>query len=111
MARRSAALARAEKALSGARKRAANLRKKAEVNQPVVVASTIAGGAIDGAVQSQTPQFLKDLDLDPGLVIGAGLVGYGLFTNRSGQFEKFATAAGSGMLAAATSRFVQENME
>jgi hypothetical protein len=108
MARRTAALAKAEKALQGARRRAANLRKKTEVNQPIVVASTIAGGAIDGAILSQTPQFLLDLDLDPGLAIGAVAVGYGLLSDKDGQLERFATAAGSGMLAAATSRFVQE---
>ena len=49
MAKRSAALVRAEKALAGARKRATDLRKKMKTNQPMEVASTVAGGAIAGS--------------------------------------------------------------
>ena len=43
MAKRSAALVRAEKALAGARKRATDLRKKMKTNQPMEIAGTVAG--------------------------------------------------------------------
>jgi hypothetical protein len=110
MARRSAALARAEKALAGARKRASIMRTKVRKDQPMEIALTIGGGALDGIVQINTPAFLNQLEIDSGLVLGAALVGYGLLSTKTGQLEKASTSIGTGMLAAATSRYVQATM-
>ena len=44
MAKRSSALTRAEKALSGACKRATDLRKKMKTQQPMEIAATVGGG-------------------------------------------------------------------
>jgi hypothetical protein len=111
MARRgSAALARAEKAVAGARKRAAVIRQKIKKDQPMEIAVTIGGGALDGAIQSQTPQFLRDIDVDPGLAVGGLLIGYGLLSTRDGQAEKISTLLGTGVMAATVSRIVSDNM-
>jgi len=48
MAKRSAALTRAEKALAGARKRATDLRKKMKTQQPMEIAATVGGGSSHG---------------------------------------------------------------
>lgn len=110
MARRTAALARAEKALAGARKRASILRTKVRKDQPMEIAMTIGGGALDGFVQLNQPAFLNEIDIDSGIIVGATLVGYGLLSTKDGQLEKASTSIGTGMLAAATSRYVQANM-
>ena len=109
-ARRSAALARAEKALAGARKRASILRTKIRKDQPMEIAMTIAGGGIHGAVTANTPDILKQVDVDPGLLVGGVLVGYGLMSTKAGQMEKAATAVGTGMLAAFASRYVESQI-
>ena len=110
MAKRSAALTRAEKALAGARRRASILRSKIRKDQPMEIGVTIIGGGLDGAIQSQTPQFLRDLDLNPGIAVGGLLVGYGLLSTGTGQLEKNSTLLGTGILAATASRYVQANM-
>ena len=109
-ARRSVALARAEKALAGARKRASIMRSKTRKDQPMEIALTIAGGAAHGAVTASTPAFLQSIDVDPGLLIGGVLVGYGLMSTKDGQMEKASTALGTGMLAAAASRYAEANI-
>lgn len=110
MARRSVALARAEKALAGARKRASILRQKVRKDQPMEIALTVGGGAIHGAVTANTPEFLQNIDVDPGLIVGGGLVAYGLLSTKDGQFEKASTALGTGMLAAFASRYVESQI-
>jgi hypothetical protein len=107
--RRSAALARAEKALVGAKKRAAVMRQKIKKDQPMEIALTIGGGAAHGYVLANTPQFLLDLsaEIDPGFILGGALVGYGLLSTKDGQLEKASTSLGTGMLAAAASQYVQ----
>ncbi len=106
MAKRSAALVKAEKALSGARKRASDLRKKMKSDQPKEIAYTVTGGALAGVVVAQNP--LAEFGIkQPDLIIGALLVAYGLTSSRSGEAEKFATAAGTGMLTTAAYRYAQ----
>jgi len=101
MAKRNAALTRAEKALSGARKRATDLRQKMKTDQPVQIASTVAGGALAGWIDKENPDWIQNMGVtNPSLVFSAVLIGYGLFSARSGQAEKFATSAGTGMLTA-----------
>ena len=108
MAKRSAALTRAEKALSGARKRATDLRKKMKTQQPTEIISTVAGGYIAGYVDKESPEWVGWIGVDnPSLVIGGGLVAYGLFSSRSGQMEKIGTAIGTGMLTAYAYNFAQ----
>ena len=109
MAKRSAALTRAEKALAGARKRATDLRKKMKTQQPMEIAATVGGGYIAGYVDKENPAWLAGLGLDnPSLVIGSVLVGYGLFSARSGQMEKVATSLGTGMITAYAYNFAQQ---
>lgn len=74
------------------------------------IALTIGGGAAHGAVLANTPDFLKQIDIDPGFVVGGALVGYGLLSTKDGQFEKASTALGTGMLAAAASRYVESQV-
>jgi hypothetical protein len=74
------------------------------------IALTIIGGGIHGAVVSSTPAFLQSIDVDPGLLIGGVLVGYGLLSTKDGQMEKASTALGTGMLAAAASRYAEANI-
>lgn len=100
MARRSATLARMEKAVSASRARAANLRKRIKKDQPVQVASTVAGAFIGGAVDKNTPAFMQGFGLEyPSLAIGVLAVSYGLISTKDGQMEKLATTLGTGMLA------------
>ena len=106
MAKRSAALVRAEKTLAGARKRATDLCKKMKTNQPMEIASTVAGGAIAGVVVKQNPLAQYGFQ-DPDLIIGGGLIAYGLFSSRSGQAERLATTLGTGMLTAYAYRLAQ----
>lgn len=101
MAKRSAALVRAEKALSSARKRASDLRKRVKQDKPTEIGATIAGGFAAGWIDKENPEFIRNLGLEnPSLIFGLGLVGYGLFSNRAGKLETVATAAGTGMLTA-----------
>lgn len=102
MAKRSAALSRAEKALSGARKRATDLRKKMKTNQPMEIAATVGGGYVAGWIEKETPPWIANIvgEQSPSLLIGGGLVAYGLFSGRSGQMEKVSTSVGTGMLTA-----------
>jgi len=102
MAKRSAALTRAEKALAGARKRATDLRKKMKTDQPMQIGATVAGGYIAGFVEKETPEWISGLvgEQSPALLFGLGLTGYGLFSARSGQMEKISTNVGTGMLTA-----------
>ena len=101
MAKRNAALTRAEKALSGARKRATDLRKKMKTEQPIEIAATVGGGWLAGWIDKENPDFIANLGFDnPSLFIGGGLVAYGLFSGRSGQMEKVSTSVGTGMLTA-----------
>jgi hypothetical protein len=107
MARRSAALSRAEKALGSARKRASDLRKKFKTDQPMTIATTIAGGALAGVVKSQNP--LEQWGItEPDLIIGSVLIGYGLFSARDGQPEKMASSLGTGLVTAAAYRYTSE---
>ena len=107
MAKRSAALTRAEKALSGARKRASDLRKKMVTDQPKEIAYTVTGGALAGVIVKQNPLAQFGVN-QPDLIIGAILVAFGLSSSRSGEAEKFATCAGTGMLATTAYRTAQE---
>ena len=109
MAKRSAALVRAEKALSGARKRATDLRQKMKHQQPMEIAATVGGGFAAGWIDKENPAWLAGLGLqNPSLVIGGVLVGYGLFSARSGQMEKLSTSIGTGMLTAYAYNFAQQ---
>ena len=108
MARSSAALKRAEKALASTRKRAADLRKNIKKDQPIEVAVTaLGGGALDGYIQRETPAFLRDLNVDPGVAVGLGLVAFGMFSAKNGRLEQSSTQLGTGVLACATSRYIQ----
>ena len=100
MAKRSVALTRTEKALAGAKKRASDLRKKIKADQPIQIAGTVAGGYIAGFIEKETPTWIANLagEQSPSLLLGGGLVAYGLFSARSGQMEKASTAIGTGML-------------
>ena len=99
MAKRSAALARAEKGWAASRKRAANLGKKVKEAKPLEIVSTVGGGAAGGVLDANTPTFMLGWGLDyPSMAIGLLGVSYGLFTNRSGQTEKLITCASTGML-------------
>ena len=109
-ARRSVALARAEKALAGARKRASIMRSKTRKDQPMEIALTIIEGGNYFTQADSTPAFLQSIDVDPGLLIGGVLVGYGLMSTKDGQMEKASTALGTGMLAAAASRYAEANI-
>jgi hypothetical protein len=107
MAKRSAALVRAEKALAGARKRATDLRKKMKTNQPMEIAGTVAGGAIAGVVVQRNPLAQFGVT-QPDLVVGGILIAYGLSSSRSGQAERLATTLGTGMLTTAAYRAAQQ---
>jgi propanediol dehydratase large subunit len=100
MAKRSAALTRAEKALSGARKRATDLRKKMKTQQPMEIAATVGGGYLAGFIEKETPVWVANIagEQNPSLLIGGGLVAYGMFSARAGQAEKMASAVGTGFL-------------
>ena len=101
MAKRNIALAKAEKALSGARKRATDLRRKIKSDQPIEIAATVGGGYIAGYVDKETPEWISGLGLDnPSLYIGIGLAAYGVFSSRSGRMETISTALGTGMVTA-----------
>lgn len=110
MAKRSAALVRAEKALAGARKRATDLRKKMKTDQPMEIAATIGGGYIAGFVDKETPAWLTNIvgEQSPALLLGAGLTAYGLLSARSGQMEKISTSVGTGMLTVVAYNFAKE---
>ena len=111
MARRSTALAKSQKALASAKKRAADLRKNIKKDQPMEIAATIGGGYAAGWVDSNQPAFLAGLGGDQfnaSTIIGVVLTGYGLFSARSGQMEKLSTALGTGMLSAAAYNFAKE---
>ena len=110
MAKRSVALARAEKAASSSKKRAAILRTKLKTETPKVVGYTILGGAAEGAVQASTPDFLQGLGVDPTAILSALFIGYGLLSQKDGELEKAATSIGSGMAAAYISRYTQAQM-
>lgn len=109
-ARKSTAVMRAEKVAAAAKKRAANLREKMKKDQPLIIASTVAGGVVDGFIQSQQPEWLNNLGVDSSLLVGGVLVGYGLFSDRAGQLEKTATAIGTGVLTCYASRMTEEAM-
>jgi hypothetical protein len=107
MATSKAAVRRLESALASTRKRASDLRKKIKTEQPTVIASTVGGAYLVPYVERSNP--FKDMawGRQPELLIGAALVGYGLFSARSGQTEKILTAAGTGMLSVAAYKFSQ----
>lgn len=102
-----------ETALASAKKRAVNLREKIKVEQPMVIASTIAGGYLSSVLESNTPDFISNTQFgkNPELLVGAVAVGYGLFSRRSGQAEKVITALGTGMLTVYTYKFAQSQAQ
>lgn len=111
MARKNAALTKAEKGLAAAKRRASNLRNKMKKDTPLIIATTVAGGIIDGAIQASQPAWLTGLGVDSSLAVGGVLVGFGLFTDRAGQMEKAATSIGTGILTCYASRMTQEAMQ
>lgn len=101
MAKRSAALVRAEKATAAARKRLTARRRKAKMEKPVEIAATIGGGYVAGWIDKENPPWLAGLGLDnPSLYIGGALMAYGYFSSRSGQMEKVSTSVGTGIITA-----------
>ena len=100
MAKRSAALDRAKTALAATRKRATALRKKIKTEQPIIIASTVGGGYLAGFIEKETPAWISNIagEQNPSLLIGGVLVGYGMFSARSGQMEKVSSAVGTGFL-------------
>jgi hypothetical protein len=108
MAKKSTAIVRAEKVAAAAKRRATNLREKMKKDQPLILASTvIGGGGLDGFIQASQPEWLTGLGVDSSLLVGGVLVGYGLFSDRSGQMEKTATAIGTGVLTCYVSRMAE----
>ena len=109
MAKRSAALVRAEKALASTRKRARDVRQKMKKDQPMEIAGTLGGAALAGYIDKENPSWVSNLGLEnPSLIFGGALVAYGLFSSRSGQLEKVSTSAGTGMLSAYVYTYVKE---
>ena len=104
MARKSTAVAKAEKVAAAAKRRAANLRTKMKKDEPLILAATVGGGIVDGWIQINQPGWLTGLGVDSSLLVGGVLVGYGLFSDRAGQMEKTATAVGTGILTCYASR-------
>lgn len=100
MAKRNAALDRAKTALAATRKRATDLRKNIKADQPIQIASTVAGGYIAGYIEKETPLWIAKIvgEQSPSLLLGGALVGYGMLSSRSGQMEKVAGSVGTGML-------------
>ena len=100
MAKRNAALEKVKTALVASRKRATDLRKKIKTDQPVQIASKVAGGYLAGFIEKETPAWISNIagEQNPSLLIGGGLVAYGMFSARAGQAEKMASAIGTGFL-------------
>jgi len=107
MATSSRAVKRLESALASTRKRATDIRKKIKLEQPTVIASTVGGAYIVPFLEKSNPfkEMTSPIFKSPELIIGAALVGYGLYSSRSGQTEKILTAAGTGMLSVAAYKF------
>ena len=110
MARKnSTAIVKAQAVAAAARKRATNLKSKLKKDEPMIIASTVfGGGAVDGFIQSSQPEWLKGLGVDSSLLVGGVMVGYGLFSERSGQMEKAITAVGTGVLTCYVSRMTEQ---
>jgi len=100
MAKRNAALEKSKLALSSMRKRATDLRKQIKTEQPIIIASTVGGGYLAGFIEKETPPWITNIagEQNPSLLIGGALVGYGMFSARSGQMEKVSSAVGTGFL-------------
>lgn len=94
----SRAVKRLEKSLASTKKRASDLRKKIKTDQPMQIATTVAGGYLTGFVEQNNPFAEFEWGRSPELIIGGAAVAYGLTTSRSGQAEKAITALGTGML-------------
>ena len=108
MARKNTAIVKAQKVAAAARKRATNLKTKMKKDEPMIIASTvIGGGAMDGFIQASQPEWLQGLGVDSSLLVGGVMVGYGLFSDRSGQMEKAVTAVGTGVLTCYVSRMTE----
>tara|TARA_B100001250_G_scaffold401060_1_gene412452 strand:- start:706 stop:1035 length:330 start_codon:yes stop_codon:yes gene_type:complete len=104
----SRSMKRLEKSLASTKKRASDLRKKMKTEQPMVIGSTIIGGAVVPYVEQANPFSQFAWGQNPELLIGGALVAYGLTSSRSGQAEKIATAAGTGMLTVSAYKFSQQ---
>ncbi len=101
----SKAMQRLEKSLASTKKRASDLRKKIKTEQPMVIGSTILGGALVPYAERSNPFREFAWGQNPELLIGGALVAYGLSSSRSGQAEKISTALGTGMLTVSAYKF------
>lgn len=79
---------------------------KAEV--PIAAATTMAGGYSVPYFERNNPFQAYEWGSKPEMLIGGALVGYAIFSKKSGMLEKRAADLGSGMLAVTAYKYSRE---